>query len=196
MPRSLIETGVSKPVAFVNTVKVENSTSVANMTERVVFHNTRPNGEIEIDISRGTIHYFTQNATGNFQFNFRTSSTRFTGDVASVGQSVTVAVLITNGATAFYPTNFLIDGESAAANIIWNGANGSPSEGTANTVDTFVFTFLPAPDGLRIFGNAKSTGGAAGGGLTGQGGTLTSSGGFNTHTFTTVGNSTFEIVGS
>lgn len=167
MPRSLVEAGSTKIVSSVNTVDVVANTIVSNMTEKVVIHNTRPNGLVEIDISRGTIHYFKQNATGNFNFNFRTSATPVSGDIISTGQGVTVAILITNGASAYFPTDFLIDGVSIGTNIIWNGVNGSPSQGTANSIDTFTFTFVNGLDGLKILASAKSTGGVPGAGPTG-----------------------------
>lgn len=199
MPRSLIEVGSVQSNVVTNTVSVSSTTVVPNLTEKTVIHRRSPTGSVEIDFFRGTIHYFVTPASGNFQFDFRFSSTPGGIDtVISAGQSLTVAILVTNGATAYRPSGISLDSNELTRPIKWNGANGGPSEGTANSVDTYVFTFLKKLNGeLEILANAKSTGGgnlSGGGSLVGQGGTITSSGGFNTHTFTTVGSSTFEIV--
>lgn len=201
MPRSLIEIGSVQSNVVTNTVSVSSITVTPNLTEKTVLHRRSISGETEIDLFRGTIHYFTTPASGNFQFNFRFSSTPGGIDtVISAGQSLTAAVLVTNGATAYRPSGVLLNSNELVNPIKWNGANGGPSEGTADSIDTYVFTFIKKLDGeLEILAAAKSTGGgdlSGGGSLIGQGGELTSSGGFNTHTFTTVGNSTFDIVES
>lgn len=198
MPRSLIEAGNTQS-ATTNTVTVAGNTIIPNMVEKTVVHTRSPSSAVEIDLFRGTVHYFTTSASNDFQFNFRFSSTPGgINTVLSAGQSLTVAVLVTNGATAYRPTSLVLDDNELITPVKWNGANGGPSEGTENSIDTYVFTFIKKLSGeLEILANAKSTGGGSlsgAGSATGSGGTLTTSGGFNTHTYTTVGNSTFEIV--
>lgn len=160
MPRSLIEAGNTQS-ATTNTVTVAGNTVVPNMVEKTFVHTSSPSGVVEIDIFKGTVQYFTTPATGDFQFNFRFSSTSGgVNTVLSAGQSLTVAVLVTNGATAYRPTSVLLDNTQLVRPVKWNGADGPPSQGTTNTIDTYVFTFIKKLSGeLEILGNAKSTGG-------------------------------------
>lgn len=165
MPRSLIEAGNTQS-ATTNTVTVAGSTIIPNMVEKTVVHTGSPSGAVEIDLFRGTVHYFTTSASNDFQFNFLFSSTPGgINTVLSAGQSLTVAVLVTNGATAYRVNNILLNDIELIAPVKWNGANGAPSEGTENSIDTYVFTFIKKLNGsLEILGNAKSTGGTFGAG--------------------------------
>jgi hypothetical protein len=57
----------------------------------------------------------------------------------SVGQSVTVGFVVTNGATAYIPTAFRVDG--SAQTVRWQG-NVAPAAGNPNNLDAYVFTIV------------------------------------------------------
>jgi hypothetical protein len=164
MPRSLVEIGSIQSNVVTNSVVVESTTTIPNMTERTVIHSDSLSDLVEIDLSKGTIHYFRTAASGNFQFNFRYSNSN--GGISSAvspGQSLTVAVIVTNAATGYYLTGAQLDGEDLPTGVKWNGAGGAPSAGTENSIDTYVFTFIKKLNGeLEILGNAKSSGGTFG----------------------------------
>ena len=166
MPRSLVGIGGIQSDVTTNTMQVNGNTEVKNMSERVVTHSGAPSAAaVDIDISRGTLHNFTANASANFTFNFIASGAP--GGLKSVvgpGQAITVAVLVPNSDPAFFLANATIDGVAfTTGELVWNGASGSPSAGVVNSIDAYSFTFTKTMEGtIKVFGNAGSTGGSFG----------------------------------
>lgn len=101
---------------------------------------TAATGTINVEVgSLGSVWYYTSNASANFTLNFRKSSTVSLSTLLSVGQAITIVFLNTNGATAYYPTAFQIDGSSVTPK--WQGGT-APSVGNANSVDAYSFTII------------------------------------------------------
>lgn len=100
---------------------------------------TAPGSSYNFDISTAAVDYITANNTGNFSINFRGSSTVTLNSLLSVGQSATVAFLVTNGSVAYYPTAFQVDGVSVTPK--WQGGT-APSSGNANSIDSYTFTII------------------------------------------------------
>ncbi len=57
----------------------------------------------------------------------------------TTGQAITVAVLVTNGSTAYTPTVFQVDGSAVTPK--WNGGS-APAAGNANSIDSYTFTII------------------------------------------------------
>ena len=110
-----------------------------NLSETVTISATSATGTINYDITTQSILYYTTNASANFTVNFRGNSGVTLNSLMSTGQSVTVAFLNTNGATAYYNNAVTIDGASVTPKWI-NGA--SPSAGYTNSVDTYTYTII------------------------------------------------------
>jgi len=101
---------------------------------------TAATGTINVEVgSLGSVWYYTTNASANFTLNFRKSSSVSLSTLLAVGQSVTITFLNTNGATAYYPTAFQIDGSAVTPK--WQGGS-APSAGNASSVDAYVFTIV------------------------------------------------------
>ena len=101
---------------------------------------TAATGTINVEVgSLGSVWYYTSNASANFTLNFRKSSTVSLSTLLAVGQSITIVFLNTNGATAYYPTAFQIDGSAVTPK--WQGGS-APASGNANAVDAYSFTIL------------------------------------------------------
>ena len=107
--------------------------------ETVDVVGTAPGSSYNFDISTAAVDYITANNTGNFSINFRGSSTVTLNSLLSVGQSTTVAFLVTNGSVAYYPTAFQVDGVSVTPK--WQGGT-APSSGNANSIDSYTFTII------------------------------------------------------
>lgn len=101
---------------------------------------TAATGTINVEVgSLGAVWYYTTNASANFTLNFRKSSTVSLSTLLAVGQSITIVFLNTNGATAYYPTAFQIDGSAVTPK--WQGGT-APSSGNANAIDAYTFTIV------------------------------------------------------
>jgi hypothetical protein len=101
---------------------------------------TAATGTINVEVgSLGGVWYYTSNASANFTLNFRKSSSVSLSTLLAVGQSITIVFLNTNGATAYYPTAFQIDGSAVTPK--WQGGT-APSAGNASAIDAYVFTII------------------------------------------------------
>ena len=101
---------------------------------------TSASGTINVEVgSLGSVWYYTSNASANFTLNFRKSSTVSLSTLLAVGQSISVTFLNTNGATAYYPTAFQIDGSAVTPK--WQGGS-APSAGNASSIDAYSFVII------------------------------------------------------
>lgn len=88
------------------------------------------------------VHYLFSNASANGAINFRGNASTTLNTLLANNESVTVAVLIKNGATAYYPTSITVDG-SAPRTIFWAGGS-APTSGSTNSVDVYSVTIFKA----------------------------------------------------
>lgn len=100
---------------------------------------TAATGTVNVDLSTAAVHYYTANSAANWTFNFRGNGSTTLNSLLSVGQSATVAFLITNGGTAYYPTVYQVDG--VAVTPKWQGGT-VPSSGNASSIDSYTFTII------------------------------------------------------
>jgi hypothetical protein len=107
--------------------------------ETVNVTSTQATGTVHVDLSTAAVHYYTGNASANWTFNFRGNSGTTLNSLLSVGQSATVAFLVTNGSTAYYSNAFTVDGTSVTPK--WQGGT-APSAGNASSIDSYTFTII------------------------------------------------------
>jgi hypothetical protein len=96
-------------------------------------------GTINFNTETSTIWYYTSNASANHTVNFRHSSSATLDSVLSVGESITVVWMNTNGTTAYYPNAITIDGTAVTPK--WSGGT-APSAGNASGIDAYSFTIV------------------------------------------------------
>jgi len=98
-----------------------------------------PSATTNYDVITQVVQYYTTDATANFTLNFRGNSSISLASYMSIGQSVEVVLLVTNGATPYYPNAFQIDGSAVTPKWITGVA---PTAGNANSVDVYTFTIV------------------------------------------------------
>ena len=98
-----------------------------------------PSATTDYDVITQVVQYYTTDATANFTLNFRGNSSISLASYMATGQSVEVVLLVTNGATPYYPNAFQIDGSAVTPKWITGVA---PSAGNANSVDVYTFTIV------------------------------------------------------
>lgn len=96
-------------------------------------------GTINFDVTTQSVLYYTSNASANWTLNVRASSGTTLNTIMSTGQSVTIAFIVTNGATAFRQTGFQIDGNAVTPR--WQGGT-APAAGNASSLDAYVITII------------------------------------------------------
>lgn len=111
--------------------------------ENVVFTNSGIFGTLNFDLMNQSVIYWRGDSIGNFQINFRARSNLPLVNFLSDGQSISCALMVTNGATPYYATGFSIDG----SNITPKWQYGvPPTGGNANSIDIYTFSIMrPGP---------------------------------------------------
>jgi hypothetical protein len=115
-----------------------------NITSRAILETTTvtaaaPTATTNFDMITQAIVYYSANANANFTLNFRGSSAVTANTLLAIGQSTTTALLVTNGATPYYPN--LIQVDSANVTPKWQGGTAITS-GNANAIDVYAFTLI------------------------------------------------------
>jgi hypothetical protein len=100
---------------------------------------TASTGTINYDVLTQPVLYYTTAATANWTMNFRGSATASLNTIMSVGQTVSVTFLSTQGATAYYNSAVTIDG--AAVTPKWQGGT-APTIGNASGIDTYTYAII------------------------------------------------------
>lgn len=120
---------------FANNLNTQGSPVLPNLFETATVSATAATGTVNLDVVTQSVVYYTTNASANWTLNVRGDSTTTLNSIMSTGQSITVAFLVTQGATAFYQSGFLVDG--AAVPPKWQGGT-APTAGNASSVDVYV----------------------------------------------------------
>lgn len=107
--------------------------------ERTYTSASTASGTINIDTATAATWYYTNEASANHTLNFRHSSNTSLSSTLSVGDSVTIVWLNTNGSTAYYPNVIQID--AATSTPKWQGGT-APTAGNASSVDAYVFNIV------------------------------------------------------
>jgi len=116
------------------------SLSLTNIAETVNLSSTALFGVFNYNVTSQTVFYVTASSTGNIIVNIRGGDFNALNNLLSVGQSVTVALMFTNGSTGYYVSGIQVDG-AAPALTKWQGGT-APSYGNANSIDSYTFSVI------------------------------------------------------
>ena len=124
----------------INRPTITGTTQIAQILESAAVTSYSATGTVTYDVlDLGAVAYYTSSASSNWTLNLRGSSTTSLVNLMSTGQSLTIAMLVTNGATAFYQTAMQIDGTAVTSVTKWQGGT-APSSGNASSVDIYSIT--------------------------------------------------------
>lgn len=115
------------------------ATVLTNAAETTTISATAATGTINYDITTQSVLYYTSNASANWTVNFRASSGTSLNTAMATGQSITVAFLVTQGATAYYNNAVQVDGSSVTPK--WQGGT-APTAGNASSIDVYTYTIV------------------------------------------------------
>ena len=101
--------------------------------------STALNGTFNLNLANNAVYFFTPNATGNFTFNFRGDGSTSLNNTLSIGESLTVAIITTQGGTAYYANGHQIDGSSVTH--LWAGGT-APSSGDTSSKNVYTYTII------------------------------------------------------
>lgn len=113
----------------------------AAMFEAATITATAATGTINYDARSQSVLFYTANASGNWTLNIRAAAGVSLDSVMTTGESMTVAFLVTQGATAFANIALQIDGSGGGITLRWQGGSAFPA-GNANGIDAYIYTII------------------------------------------------------
>jgi hypothetical protein len=130
------ETGTGSNV-FGTAPTLTNPTLIAAEEVTTITGTGFATGTNNVDVLTASVYYYNSNATASGTLNIRGNSGTTLTSILPVGASLTVAVIIQNGATAYYPSSFTIDGSAVTPK--WSGGT-APTAGNATSNDVYTYT--------------------------------------------------------
>ena len=109
--------------------------------ERTSVSTSAASGTVTIDANTATTQYITASATSNWTTNVRGDGSTTLNSIMTTGDSITVALLSTQGATAYYNTVVQIDGSTSGVTTEWQGGT-APAAGNASGIDVYVYNII------------------------------------------------------
>jgi len=89
--------------------------------------------------TNGAVQYSTASATASGTVNIASTSGVSLNTLMAVGQSLTIVLAVTNGATAYYPSAWQIDGSAVTPK--WSGGT-APTAGNATAIDVYTLNII------------------------------------------------------
>ena len=139
--KTLTSTTLTSPVINTATISGGSADSVylISPSEKITISATAATGTVNFDCITQGIVYYTTDASANFTLNFRGNGSNTLNSIMSIGESLSVVFLNTNGATARYPNAFQIDTSVIVPK--WSGGT-APSSGNASAIDAYSFSII------------------------------------------------------
>ena len=132
-------------VATLTDAQTLSSKTIKATAEVITVASGAPAATTNFDVLTQAIHYYTSNATTNFTLNVRGNATTSLNTAMALNTSMSIALIITVGATGYYPSAFQIDG--TAVSVKWVNAS-APTNTNGGTTSVY---------SLNIFKTAAST---------------------------------------
>jgi hypothetical protein len=127
------------PVASNGIWQLGSYGSIQALMEKATISATAATGTVAFDAVTQAVLYYTTSASANWTLNVRGNSTTALNTIMQTGQSITVAFLVTQGATAYYNNVFQVDGSAITPK--WQGGT-APTSGNVSGVDAYTYTIV------------------------------------------------------
>jgi hypothetical protein len=121
------------------TLSATGTTSIYEVVEKASLSGAALTGTVNFNVLDGSVVYYTANASANWTLNVRGDSSNTLNTVMATNDSVSMVVMATNGATAYYQSAMTIDGNAVTPK--WAGGT-APTAGNSNSVDIYTFTII------------------------------------------------------
>lgn len=132
---------INVPLVTTTQANVVSIVNTGPFTEQANVINAGPASTQVYTVADNTYTVHTANATAAFQMNFTGLSN------IDTNKSVTFAIAVQNGSTAYYPTAIQIDGVVQSPQYLkWQGV--TPTSGNPNSIDVYTFAILKLSAGL------------------------------------------------
>ena len=120
-------------------IQTTDTIGLANSTETTTVSATAATGTINYDVITQSVLYYTTDASANWTVNFRGNGSTSLNTFMTIGDSLTVVFLVSQGATAYYNNAVTIDGSSVTPK--YQGGTAW-SAGNTSGVDAYSYTIV------------------------------------------------------
>ena len=121
-------------------IEVDRLTT-GEVIERANVNGGFPSGTVDIDLANYAVTVYQANVGANWTFNMRGSGSETLNSIMANGDSLTTAIAVPNGGTAYYANGFQIDGTNTGVTVIYSGGS-APTSGNANHTDVYTYTIV------------------------------------------------------
>jgi hypothetical protein len=112
---------------------------IQQLAEKVTNSATAATGTLNYDVITQAVLNYTLDATGNWTLNIRGDGSNSLDSIMDTGESITIAHLVPQGATAYYNSAVTIDGSSVTPE--WQGG-AAPTAGNTSSIDVYTYTVI------------------------------------------------------
>jgi len=116
---------------------------IQQTVEKVTTEATGATGTVNYDVLTQAVWNFTTDAAGNWTLNIRGDASNSLNSIMDTGESITIAHIVSQGATAYYNSAVQIDGSGVTPE--WQGG-AAPTEGNASSLDVYSYTVIKTAD--------------------------------------------------
>jgi hypothetical protein len=118
--------------------------TLTSAVEPTTITSVAATGTITYEINSQSVLYSTASAAANWTLNITFSKGQALNSYLAIGQSITLAFLVTQGATAYYNNVLQIDGATTGVTARWLG--GAPTAGNASGIDSYRYLVIKTAD--------------------------------------------------
>ena len=137
---NLSAVGVSATnLTITGTVSANGWVNEMAVTEYTTVSAAAPGTTVQFDALTQSILYYSNSAVNNWTLNVRGNSTTPLSSVLNVGQTMTLALIVSGGSTGYYQTGMSIDSVTLTAK--WQGGS-APTSGDTSAIDIYTFSVL------------------------------------------------------
>jgi len=112
---------------------------IQSVAEKCTIEATAATGTLNYDVLTQAVWNLTSNAAGNWTLNIRGDTSNSLDSIMDTGESITVAMLVPQGGSAYYNSAVTVDGASITPE--WQGGS-APTGGNASSIDVYVYTII------------------------------------------------------
>jgi hypothetical protein len=120
-------------------LRLQSYAEIKELLETATITASAPSATTNFDVITQAVQYYTSNASANFTLNIRGNSGTSLDSIMATGQSATITLLVTNGATAYYADVYQVDGSAVTPK--WLGG-AAPAAGNASGIDVYTFVVI------------------------------------------------------
>ena len=128
--------------AVADSATVNGTLNIEEVIEKVAISATTT-GTINTDLLSSAVVFYNVNQTANRTINFRGDSSTTLNSIMAIGETMTCAILMQQGSTAYYLNAYQVDGSSVTPK--WQGGS-APTSGNASSIDSYSFTIIKTAD--------------------------------------------------